>query len=331
MAESLIPQDVVAKRQTAESFGETLKSFAEVGPTITDQLDRIIKEALDYNKDVIEMRSSALSDYLAAPAQSYALYSAKTLPTGEPNPNFVFDPFLANKAIADFIKTSEVPFLTANTLLGMRQGQESEMVKAGTRAFQAQHAAAQSAYEAARQSYTDTLNEFQTSEDIRLKEMNIRKSGGGGFTPGQAAGLVDKIIQDAYDDLQLLSEKKGELNTDDVEQVWQGAENTLKGYGLDPTQYRGVIDTARQRTESYYEPMANFQVEDIQQPEPEQKGFFGGIMGKISDFLNVGQQTVAPTAGPQPGPTPEPTNLKRGMSNVSDFLSGFNFGEPTQA
>ena len=168
-----MPDFVKNARAESEKRMGIAGDFASSAQTIPDQLKKTVQEALDYNKDVIDYRSSALGDYLAAPAQAESRFGTQTFETGpqagQANSNFIFNPFERNEAIANYIRNQEVPFLTANTLLGFREGQTADIVDAGTRAFSAQSTAAKYASEAARQAYEDALNEFKTGEELRLK------------------------------------------------------------------------------------------------------------------------------------------------------------------
>lgn len=205
-----MPDFVKNARAESEKRMGIAGEFASSSQTIPDQLKQTVQEALDYNKDVISMRSSALGDYLAAPAQAESKFGVETFEAGpqagQQNTNYIFNPFERNEAIANYIRNQEIPFLTANTLLGFREGQTADIIDAGTRSFNAQATAAKYASEAARQAYEDALNEFKTGEELRLKSQDgssgldlatilaLIQSIAGGNT-GEEGGSLDDILE----------------------------------------------------------------------------------------------------------------------------------------
>lgn len=180
--DGVMPDFVKNARATSEQRSGVAADFASGSSTISDQLKKVVQEALDYNKDVIDMRSSSLADYLAAPAQGESRFGVETFTGGEQagqaNPNFIFNPFERNATIANYVRDQQIPFLTANTLLGFREGQTADIINAGTNAYNAQATAADKSATAARQAYVDALNEFKTGEDIRLENAKLKQSGG---------------------------------------------------------------------------------------------------------------------------------------------------------
>jgi hypothetical protein len=194
MADTKLPDYIGQARSRAEEAASTAGQMTAGGYTIADELKKVLNEALDYNKDILEPRATALSDYMAAPAQARARFNTPTLATGEANRNYIFNPFEANKAIADYVKTKEIPFLALNSILGFRQQGEADLLRSATGAYNAEVAAAQAASEAARQVYSDVLNEFKTSEDIRLREADLKNTGGYTAT---AAKEKQELIKEA--------------------------------------------------------------------------------------------------------------------------------------
>jgi len=195
-----IPQAVSDTRSEAARLGKVASDYAGAEYTIPDQLKKVVQEALDYNKDIVGMRSQALADYQAAPSAANARFGVQQFGAGEragqANPDFIFNPFERNAAIQGFIQNQSVPFSIANTLLGMREGTAADVIGAGTRAFQSQSAAAQAAAAAARQTYQDVLNEFTTTTQLnqRQQEIDLSKSKAGGGDDATAA-LFSRLEQ----------------------------------------------------------------------------------------------------------------------------------------
>lgn len=185
-----IPQAVTDARSEAAKLGNIASDYAASEFTIPDQLRKTVQEALDYNKDVVGMRSKGLADYIAAPAQANAKFGVQQFGSGpqagQANPDFIFNPFERNSAIISYIANQSIPFSFANTLLGMREGTAADTINAGTRAFQSQSTAAQAAAAAARQTYQDVLNEFVTKTQLDQEQQRInisgRNSGGSDFS-----------------------------------------------------------------------------------------------------------------------------------------------------
>lgn len=172
-----LPSAVTEARSEAGRLGSIASDYASSEYTIPDQLRKTVQEALDYNKDVIGMRSTALADYFAAPSQANAKFGVQQFGTGpqagQQNPDFIFNPFERNAAIQGFVNNQSIPFNTANALLGMREGTIADTIDAGTRAFQSQSSAAQQRAQAARQNYADVLGEFKTVEDMKLEKRRL--------------------------------------------------------------------------------------------------------------------------------------------------------------
>lgn len=177
--ETTLPQNVVDARSASQNAMGVLGQFNSKGFTIEDELKRTVQEALNYNKDLIDMRSTQLADYIAAPANANVRYGVQQFSTGDKagqeNPDFVWNPFERNKLIQGAIGQAMIPFSTTNTLLGMREGQVGDLVNAGTRAFQASQAAAQAQAAQAQQYYSDVLGEFTTMQDIAYRQAQINQ------------------------------------------------------------------------------------------------------------------------------------------------------------
>lgn len=198
-----IPQAVTDARSEAGRLGGIASDYASSEYTIPDQLKKVVQEALNYNQDIVGMRSKALADYQASPAVANAKFGVQNFgtgpQTGQANPDFIFNPFERNAAIETFKSNQSIPFSFANTLLGMREGTSADVIGAGTRAFQAQSSAAQAASTAARQTYVDVLNEYKTAEDIKnakreldIKQQTANQSGGSDLTSTLA--LLEKLL-----------------------------------------------------------------------------------------------------------------------------------------
>lgn len=175
------PQAVIDARSNAAKLGSTAADFAAGAQTIPDQLKKAVNEALNYNADILAPRASALSDYLASPAQANAKFGVQQFTTGpqagQANPDYIFNPFERNSAIQTYITNQLTPFTMFNSLLGARQGSTADIINAGTNSFNAQAVAAQKAAEAAQQAYKDVFNEYVTNTQLGQEQQKINQSG----------------------------------------------------------------------------------------------------------------------------------------------------------
>lgn len=192
------PQSVTDARSNAAKLGATAADYASAAYTIPDQLKKTVQEALDYNKDIVGMRSKALADYQASPAQANTKFGVQQFSAGpqagQTNPDFIFNPFERNSTIQNYISNQSIPFSIANTLLGMREGTSADIINAGTHAFNSQATAAQAAANAARQTYEDVLNEYKTTTELNQAQQKINQSGtANGFDPLLDAWLKQQM------------------------------------------------------------------------------------------------------------------------------------------
>jgi hypothetical protein len=192
-----LPDYINEARSDAGKLGSVASDFASSSFTIPDELKKVVQEALDYNKDVVGMRSKAFTDYQKAPAEANTRFGVQTFGTGpqagQANENYIFNPFERNSTIQEFVGNQEIPFMTANKLLGLREGSIADTVDAGTRAFGAQATAAQNKATLAQNKYKDLLDEFKMTEDLRLREMDINSKGA---ADGPLSSLIDAMFGD---------------------------------------------------------------------------------------------------------------------------------------
>lgn len=320
-----MPDYVTSARGAAQNAQGVAADFASKSFTIGDELKRAVQEALDYNKDVLDVRSSALSEYLKAPSDASAMFGVQTFGEGEKagqaNPDFVWNPFERNKLINDFISTKEIPFMSANAILGAREGTIADTVTAGTNAFRAQAAAAQAAAETANTTYTNVLNEFLKGEELRqnersldIQEYSARRSGGGG------GGFSEK---DLYDQQQQKNKAygflAGQIGKEEGIHTESDLRGSIYGQGYDPNDpfFASLYSQLPQPKQSItigqrLQPVTNFfgnalnTWSDQRMREHEAyKQMGSSVAGGLSDFLGGAS-----------------SNIKKGFSNISSFLQG---------
>lgn len=312
-----LPQSVLDARTAAESAGKTASDLGAGAYTIEDELRKTVQEALDYNKDIIGMRSSALGDYLAAPAEGRKKFGVENFSVGDQagqaNPDYIWNPFERNSAIADYTKNQEIPFLTANTLLGQREGTIADTVKAGTGAYQAKTAAAAAAAEAANNTYQNVLNEFSKLTELNQNQQQIdisRANSGAGAKVNkldQNAQLTQSLqnVIGKVDDA--IKKNKGYVTKDEIKSFWNVEMPLLQNLGIDDNSILTYINAT----------LAGDEVVDQKPADGLERlsSFLGGILNK------GGSNKVTSPIPDFSGVTG--SNLSRGVSNVNTFLDQF--------
>ena len=345
--ESSLPGFIQEARGTAQETAGFASDFASRAATIPDEMKRAVNEAIGYNKEFVEMRQTALSDYFSAPDVAGAKFGTEFLPSGEANPDFIFNPFRRNEAISQYVNTEFTPFSTYNYILGLAEGSAADIMEAGTRSFNAQAIAAQAASDSARTHYTDVLNEFRVSEDIRLREMEIARRGtGGGLSTAQSLATIRQSLTNVAENLmgrrKRNLETSGEeyLGTDEIEQEFEMERRYLQEAGLSDAEINREMAKWMNQDDviSSFSQMEGGKVvegvREVEQPsggvrefpsyEYQPRGYTPprNWLQKVSDtiFRGGGTPTVAPTS----------SNLQRGVSNVDSFTSDFTLSNPKE-
>lgn len=350
------PAEVTQARQKANEAAARAGDFASRAVNIQDELMRSVNEALGYNKDLTEIRSTALSDYLASPQLAEAKYGVEfDETTGERNESFIFNPFTRDKLIAKYIQAEEIPFMTANTLLGFVQGQAGSLVEAQTRAFQAQALAEAAAAERAQQTYSNVLNEFTTGyqlqqrdREIALAEAKARAASGGGGLSGakyaEALGGGMGAIKTYLDDLYAKRQDQpggGYISDADIENAFAFYGKPLADMGVsqeDLDYYKNQFMSGTNvpggdvlpsfsggsgTTVPIYGDDDSITGYEYQPAGYKKPGFLGGI----SNFLGL-NKTVAPPSVDLSGLDLKlDSNINRGVSNTQNFMSDFDLGQ----
>lgn len=329
-----LPDFISGTRQDYIEAQDYANQYAAMAHTIPDELRKAVDEATGYNKEFIEMRSSALADYWSAPDVGEARFGAEFLPSGERNPDYIWNPFYRNAAIKEFTNSAFVPFNVFDSLYNIASGSATDLVNSLTNRFNAEATAAQNAAQAARQTYVDTLNEFQITEDIRLREAQIAKSGGSGgaLTQSQKIGLLQDSMSQIANTLTTArgtnQQQYGSnfISTLDVENAFAAQEPFLLQAGWTPEQINAQKQIFMQepnvlKASPGQQPFMTGEQEfdlpgggsrtvgqyEYMDQAPQKQGFFAKLFGS-------GQPTVAPTSNYVPTqipnmstyPTPNP-------------------------
>jgi hypothetical protein len=176
----MLPENITTARTVAEEAANTSNAYASYEPTVSDVLKQKAMEAYGNNQDIVKPLDVATQNYLEAPQVGREQYQD------------IFNPFTREKLVSQFIGTKSLPMLSLSSILGNRYGRIEDIMGAGTRAFQAQSAAQLAGATEKRQTYTDLLNEYLQTEQLRQREreLDISASKGTGsmsFTDALAA------------------------------------------------------------------------------------------------------------------------------------------------
>lgn len=177
---AVIPDNVSSARQGVTDAGNVLQDYAGKEYTIGEELKKVLNEATTPGKtDWANINATNMSNYLASPTKARAMYRDPE------SPNYIFNPAQSAEAMAEYTQADEIPFLASSQLFGLMMKGEKDMIDSGTNAFKAKQAAAQAAYQVARETYSDLLDEFKLTETLRqqeeelaIKKMTAAKSGG---------------------------------------------------------------------------------------------------------------------------------------------------------
>lgn len=153
-----LPGDIEAARTTAQTAGSALGELTAGGYTIGDELKKRVQEAYDYNKDIIGPLDTATLAYTGAPTEARSIFSD---PTSE---RYVFNPFQQEQLVSQYTQGKALPMLALGSILGQRMGRIEDLIGAGTRAYQANTARAQSDFDVKQQLYQNLLNEYQVEQ-----------------------------------------------------------------------------------------------------------------------------------------------------------------------
>ena len=220
---AVIPDNVVQARQSVQDAGNVLQQYAGGQYTIGDELKKVLNEAtLPGKTDWSNITAGTMADYLNSQDEARAMYRD---PESE---HYIFNPIQSKAAMTEYSKASQIPFLASNSLFSLMTSGEKDMIDAGTRAFQAKQAAAQTAFQVAQGLYSNLLDEFklqessrQFDEELAIKKLQAANSGSGGKRSTQIVNvdgeqlLIDTQTGEIIQNLGRVSETPQLINIGD--------------------------------------------------------------------------------------------------------------------
>lgn len=323
-----LPSFITDARETAQGAGQVASDFATSAITIPDRLSKVMDDVILANKDLYDIRSSSLANFLASPEKGEAKFGVQQFGTGpqagEENPDFIWNPFERNAAIASYTATEQIPFLTSNALLGNVVGSGTKIIDSETRQFQARAAATAAAAEAARTAYSDVLNEYLSGQDLRIKneqldiqkkELALKQAASGRESKAdpykQNEALVG-IVAQAQATLAA-KQQNGTVTTADVDAVFNALAPQFERIGIPASE----VDFWKQQAYTEYVPTDS----------GSGSNFFQKAGQVISDYFlpsEADKQAIIDKYGVKDQQTG--SFLKNANSTLQNFLGNFNFG-----
>jgi hypothetical protein len=197
--------NIPSLQSTAEQTASTANDYQSAASLLPTKLKQAIMEKLNYNQDIISQQNQAMSNYFSAPAKAREQYQN------------IWNPFERESLVSQATANAYAPYATLTQVLGQRQGNISDVVNAGTSAFNAQASAESNAAQQARQNLTDALSMAQWAYGVQ------HPTGGG---VGSASYNL-QTAQDAQKDASMgtplrtmIQKYTGKLSPDDVYAIY---------------------------------------------------------------------------------------------------------------
>jgi len=153
-----LPANIEQARTGAETLAKQAGELTTGQYTVGDVLKQKALDAYGASQDIIKPLDVATQEYLTAPQVAREKYAD------------VFDPFARERLTAQYTGQQALPMLSLASILGQRFGRVEDVIGTGTRAYEAQTAAAGQAAQLGRQSYTDLLDEYQIVQQLAQQQ-----------------------------------------------------------------------------------------------------------------------------------------------------------------
>jgi hypothetical protein len=205
-------------QKKAAGAAERAGNLAAGEYTIPDKLKAAALKAYKDNQDIIKPLDVATSQYLTSPQEARTKFQG------------IFNPFSREELVSKYVSNKSLPMLSLASILGQRMGRFEDVIGTGTRAYQAQTAAAQGAAELARQNLADLLDQYQLEESRRRWEIEQ------GSTTPSLEDMLDALKgeegegEDEHDE-DFYSRAVGSIK-EIANQAKGTAQNILNAYGI---------------------------------------------------------------------------------------------------
>jgi hypothetical protein len=169
-----------AARAAASGAASTATSYQSAASMLPAKLKEAIQGKLDYNQDLIKQRNDAASKYFASGSVNREKYQD------------IFNPFTRESLVAQSRGQDYNNYANLSDLLTERRGSITDLVNAGTGAFNSSVNAQQGNAALSRQTYEDLLGmaDKKTALDLALYKENNSSA-------ASAMSPLDKLLQEA--------------------------------------------------------------------------------------------------------------------------------------
>jgi len=121
--------DIAQAEAAATDAAKTAVQYQSAASLLPSKLKDAIQQKLNYNKDIIESKNKAMSEYFQAPSAAREKYQN------------IWNPFTREKLVAQERAQAYLPFANLTDILRERQGTIADIINAGVGAFGADVAA----------------------------------------------------------------------------------------------------------------------------------------------------------------------------------------------
>lgn len=142
-------------KSAADEAGNYYSGLVGESGNLPSKLKEALGKKLDYNKDLITQKNTAMGDYFAAPATARDKYQN------------IWNPFEREKLVQQDKSQAMSKWGTFEDLIGQRMGQVSDIVGEGIQGWQSVVQAAQAAYQQAQQNYQNVLSEYMSAAGLQ--------------------------------------------------------------------------------------------------------------------------------------------------------------------
>lgn len=157
-----LPDSVALAREKATQMGQSLGNLVGGEASISDVLKQKITEAYSQNADIVAPLDVATQTYFQAPSVAREKYQN------------IFNPFAREKLVAQYQGNAALPMLSLSNIYGNRVGRIEDTLGAGIRGYEALVDTAKANYQAAKDEYSNRVNEYSLLNDLAQKAEQMK-------------------------------------------------------------------------------------------------------------------------------------------------------------
>lgn len=161
--------EIQEAQKASQGASQNAVNYASAASLLPDKLKQAIQEKLNYNKDIIEQKNRAQSEYFAAPSAAREKYQD------------IWNPFQREALVSKARTNAYLPYANMVDIQNQRMGTIADIINAGTGAFGSAVTAAQGGAELARQNWADLITMADKNVSLRQWQIDNANSGSGGL------------------------------------------------------------------------------------------------------------------------------------------------------